>query len=182
MSGEYKKGMGLVEAASEASDAKSAATSGGGKRPMCEAFIAVRTDIFTYGLTVQELSLYLGIMSFASNAEGEAWPTLEQLAERIGVGRATVVRALTTLRKKGLLRVERQHIFNRNIYRLFGEETGYLPKLGTSHKRVTEDGGRRHAKSQSEARRIWECGGSSFDSDDFFRAALTSTYHKKKRS
>lgn len=53
------------------------------------------------------LAVYVGLASYA-NAEHKAWPGLRGLSKRLGIGQATIVRAIAKLESLGLVTVERQ--------------------------------------------------------------------------
>jgi DNA-binding Lrp family transcriptional regulator len=61
------------------------------------------------------------IASYADRKTGKAWPSVEVIAEALGVSRRAVIQAIGELEKNGILKITRRNRRKKetNLYRLF---------------------------------------------------------------
>lgn len=72
-------------------------------------FASVPTWILHPSVTPPMLAVYVALLTFADLDTGECWPSLTAIAERAGVHRATVARALPALRALGVVDWQERH-------------------------------------------------------------------------
>src|SRR5262245_29368398 len=72
--------------------------------------------------------VFYGVLSFAWQ-EDTAWPSIEQLAARVGLNRSTVIDALQELKRHGLLRVHRRGQGFVNLYEIPRITHGLLNRI-----------------------------------------------------
>ena len=73
--------------------------------------------------------VFFGVLSFAWQS-GAAWPSIEALSGRVGLSRATVLRSLGELRRRGLLRVRRRGQGLVNLYEIPRITHALLERIG----------------------------------------------------
>lgn len=73
--------------------------------------------LFHTNVDASAYKVYCGISSYAGNEDQRAFPGIQTLADRLHLGRNTVMRALETLEAEGLLRIEKEKGLH-NIYYL----------------------------------------------------------------
>jgi biotin operon repressor len=82
-------------------------------------FIAIPTEVYTNhfkGMSRSEIMVYIELSHHADN-DDVAWPSIQHIAEDTGLSRIQVIRAINSLKEKGLLAVKRE-IGRANTYKI----------------------------------------------------------------
>jgi DNA-binding transcriptional ArsR family regulator len=82
--------------------------------------------------------VFFGVLSFAWQDDA-AWPSVEQLAARVGLARTTVIQALGELKRHGLLRVRRRGQGMVNLYQIPRLTRPVLDTVGAAEPDEPED-------------------------------------------
>ena len=99
--------------------------------------------IYEIGLSCQAIAVYAALCRYASYNRGKAYPSIETIARKAGVGKTTVKKIIAELEQKQIIMVDRHTIGKtkrRNIYYLLdlsrlpeSEETA-LPETSLPEK------------------------------------------------
>jgi DNA-binding transcriptional ArsR family regulator len=82
--------------------------------------------------------VFFGVLSFAWQDDA-AWPSVEQLAARVGLARTTVIQALGELKRHGLLRVRRRGQGMVNLYQIPRLTRAVLDAIGVAEPAEPDD-------------------------------------------